>query len=249
VTTLYVPGDSRLHQLAAQVKIVAAVVFMVIVVATPREAVAVFIGYGLVVVALMVMSGIRVAVLLRRMVIEIPFVIFALALPWVGHGPQVAVGPVLLSEPGLWAAWNILAKATIGTGTAVVLSATTSPADFVGGLARLRLPAAMVLIAGFMVRYTEVVVGEVTQMRTAMTARGFTARNVRHWPQVAHALAALFIRTYERGERIHVAMVARGYDGTARGWDSGVTATPAAWGMGLALPVIALTGLGLSVML
>ena len=49
------------------------------------------------------------------------------------------------------------------------------------------------------------------RMRIALASRGFTARNPRHWPVVARSAGALFIRSYERGERVHLAMVSRGH--------------------------------------
>lgn len=219
---------------------VAAVLFVVTVVATPAHLWGAFAFYAALVVSVALLARISPLLMVRRMAIEIPFVLFAVALPFVGQGQQVQVGPFDLSQPGLWAAWNIISKATLGTAVAVLLAATTATADLVGGLARLRLPAVLVLIAGFMVRYAEVVVAEVTRMRTAMAARGFTARHVRAWPMLAQSVGALFIRTYERGERVQVAMMARGFDGSARGWDTGAVATPMMWGAALAFPLAAL---------
>jgi cobalt/nickel transport system permease protein len=64
-----------------------------------------------------------------------------------------------------------------------------------------------------MVRYLEVVTGELQRMRVARASRGFDARNPRHWPVLARSAGALFIRSYERGERVHLAMLSRGYTG------------------------------------
>ena len=74
-------------------------------------------------------------------------------LPLVGQGERVEVLGVALSVEGLWAAWNIVAKGTLGVATSVILAATTPVPELLRGLERLRLPAAFTTIAGFMVRY------------------------------------------------------------------------------------------------
>jgi cobalt/nickel transport system permease protein len=66
---------------------------------------------------------------------------------------------------------------------------------------------------GFMLRYLEVVGDELRRMRIASASRGFSARDPRHWPVLAKGVGALFIRSFERGERVHLAMVSRGYSG------------------------------------
>jgi cobalt/nickel transport system permease protein len=52
------------------------------------------------------------------------------------------------------------------------------------------------------------------RMKVARESRGFRARTVRAWPVLATTAGALFIRSYERGERVHLAMLSRGYDGS-----------------------------------
>jgi cobalt/nickel transport system permease protein len=74
---------------------------------------------------------------------------------------------------------------------------------------------------GFMVRYLDVVTQEMRRMRIARESRGFDGRDVRHWPVLARSAGALFIRSYERGERVHLAMLSRGYTGTMPRTDLG----------------------------
>ena len=94
-------------------------------------------------------------------------------------------------------------------------------------------------IASFMLRYTFVVRDEMTRMRLAREARGFQAAGVRSWPVLAQSAGALFIRSYERGERVHLAMLSRGYDG--RFPQLGGTVTLARdWACGLLVPACAL---------
>ena len=81
------------------------------------------------------------------------------------------------------------------------------------GLERLKLPALMVQIASFMLRYVNVISDEMERMKVARESRGFEATGVKHWKVLATAAGALFIRSYERGERVHLSMLSRGYEG------------------------------------
>ena len=236
---LTIHGHGRPFDIAPHVKVAAALGFMVAVVATPREAFWAFGVQAALVLAVAVSARIPPMFLASRMAVELPFVLFAVFLPFIGTGPRVAFGPFELSVEGIWGAWSILARATLGTATAVLLVATTPVTDVLSGLSRLRVPAALVAIAGFMVRYLEVIYDEAGRMRTAMTARGWHAR-VRHSLRSAGAMAAaLLVRAYERGERVHVAMVARGYDGVMPRVFP-VEASGVDWLVGLAPPVVAL---------
>src|SRR4029079_9330862 len=151
--------------------------------------------------------------LLKRMVVELPFVVFALLLPFVAQAPQTEVLGLTGSESGLLAAWGLLAKGTLGVLASLTLAATTEPHDLLAGRERLRLPSQLVEIMAFMVRYLDVVSDEMQRMKVARASRGFSARNPTHWPVVARSAGALFIRSYERGERAQLAMLYRGYDG------------------------------------
>ena len=115
--------------------------------------------------------------LARRLLIETPFVVFALVLPFVASGNRIDVLGLSLSEPGLVAAWALLAKGTLGVLASLLLAATTEPRDLLVGLARLKVPAALVEIAGFMVRYIDVVANDAGRMRVALASRGFEARS------------------------------------------------------------------------
>ena len=178
----------------------------------------------------------------RRMVVEVPFVLFAILMPFVATGPRVDVGPLRLSEHGLVGAWALLAKGTLGVMASLVLATTTEPRHVVAGLERLRLPGQLVQIMGFMVRYLEVVTGEVARMKVARESRGFRASSVRAWPVLATTAGALFIRSYERGERVHLAMLSRGYTGSLPVTHP-VTATAAQWLAAAILPGAALATL------
>lgn len=211
---LYIPGHSYVHNLPAPVKVVAALAFILVVVATPPEIFWAFGLYGLIIFTVVLLAGIPILTFARRLLIEVPFVIFAFFIPIIGTGPRVEVLGVSLSEAGLLSAWNILAKGTLGVSTSVVLASTTTARDLLAGLEKLKVPGLIVQIAGFMLRYVYVVRDDFERMRVARESRGFHAKGPTQWKVLAHAGAALFVRSYERGERVHLAMLARGYDGS-----------------------------------
>ncbi len=211
---LHFHGHSVVHRAPAHLKVVALVAFMLLVVATPKGWYPAYAGYLLVLVAVIAASRVPPTYILKRMVVEVPFVVFALLMPFIATGPQVEVLGVEVSRSGLAAAAALLVKGTLGVLASLTLAATTEPRHLLAGLERLRVPQLLVQIMGFMIRYLDVVTDEMGRMRVARESRGFTARNVRHWPILARSSGALFIRSYERGERVHLAMLARGYTGT-----------------------------------
>ena len=211
---LHFHGHSPVHRAPAHLKVLALLGFMLLVVATPGDWLPAFAGYLAVLVVVVAVSRVPATYLVKRMVVEVPFVVFALLMPFIATGPRVDVLGVAVSQPGLTAAWTLLVKGTLGVLASLTLAATTEPRDLLAGLERLRVPNLLVQIMGFMVRYLDVVTDEMRRMRVARESRGFTARDVRHWPVIARSAGALFIRSYERGERVHLAMLSRGYTGT-----------------------------------
>lgn len=211
---LYVHGHTRIHRLAPEVKVACAVLFVVAVALTPPQAVWAFGVHAICVGGVAAAAGVGPRFLLTRLTVIIPFVAFALFIPFIGSGERIDVLGVSVSRAGLWGAWNIWAKASLGASTSILLAATTEVPRMLTGMSRLRVPATLTAIGSFMVRYLEVIGGELRRMRTAMAARGYAPRWLWQARPVATAAGALFIRSFERGERVHAAMLARGYTGT-----------------------------------
>ena len=214
VHALYVHGHGRVHRLAPQAKLVSLFGFVLAVVCTPRDAFWAFGAYLAIVAGASIAADLSPALVLRRLAIELPFLAFALFLPFIGQGEQVDVGPLTLSVAGLWGMWSILAKGTLAVAASTVITATTSVPEIIVGLDRLRMPRAVTGIAGFMVRYLDLTVAEARRMSIARQARGHDPRWIWQARATASSAGVLFIRSFERGERVHLAMVSRGYDGS-----------------------------------
>ena len=210
---LHYHGHSPVHRAPAHFKLLTLVGFMLAVVATPPRWWPAYVVAAAFLLVVIVVSRVPFGYLLPRMVIEVPFALFAALMPFVATGSRIDVLGVSVSEPGLQAGATLLVKGTIGVLASLTLAATTEAQDVLRGLQRLRMPELIVQIMGFMIRYLDVVTAEMGRMIVAMRSRGCDPRSPRHWPALARSLGALFIRSYERGERVYLAMLARGYTG------------------------------------
>jgi cobalt/nickel transport system permease protein len=210
---LYLHRHTVVHSLPSHLKIIAALSFILIVVSTPVTQWGAFVAYFLWLFVVVRIAQIPYGTLFKRALIEIPFIFFAILMPFFGSGETIQVGPFELYREGLIAGAGIVVKGTLGVMTAIILSTSTTAREILRGLERLRLPVLMVQIASFMLRYVNVVNDEMERMKIARESRGFEATGMKSWRVLATAAGALFIRSYERGERVHLSMLSRGYEG------------------------------------
>lgn len=221
VSHLFVSGDSVVHRVGAPAKLAGLFGFVVVVAATPRTSVVTLGCAGVLVTGASVLARLPPARVAARLATIIPFIAFAFVLPFIGSGDQVTIAGVSLSVDGLWALWGIVAKATIGATAGIVVTATTPLTELLDGLRRLRFPTVVVAIVAMMLRYLDLVVDQLSRTRRAMLARGHDPRWLWQVRPIASSIGALFVRTYERGERVHLAMLARGYTGEMPGARTG----------------------------
>jgi cobalt/nickel transport system permease protein len=209
-----VAGDpaSAIHRLDPRAKLLAFAGITITAVSAPLTAWPAYAACGLALAVIAVLARVRAATLWSRAKVVLPLVLFvAVFVPFVRAGDPVDLGVVTVSEQGLATFATVGAKAILGTLSAVLLSATTSFPDVLHALERLRAPRLLVLIAAFMYRYLFVIVEEVTRMRAALAARGYAPRHALQAAAIGRVATALFLRTYERAERVHLAMLARGW--------------------------------------
>ncbi|NUS73717.1 MAG: cobalt ECF transporter T component CbiQ [Corynebacteriales bacterium] len=233
----------RLIELPPQCKLAALITFVCALVATPAVQAWALLGQGLLLVCTALILGVSMRTMGRGLRIEAPFLLLAALLPFLADGPTHTVGPFELSESGLQGAWSIVVKAALGACAAVIVAATTPAPALISGAYRLGLPQLMVEIAAFMVRYGVVLREESTRAAHARAARGFGSTKLgfldrlRVW---ARAAAALFVRAFERGERVYVAMLARGYRGGRTSFTPPRSGTVQDWSIAFAVPMLAI---------
>lgn len=237
---LFHSGDSVLHRLPPEVKIVATLIFTIAVVAIPREQFWAFGVCALLLALTASLARIRPLWLVKHAAIELPFVVLAVVLPFAGTGERVEWLGMSLSVDGLYGAWNIAAKGTLGVVASLLLAGTTGVRDLILGMQRLRTPHIFVQIAMFMFRYLDVIADQARRMRIARLSRCHDPRFLWQVKAFASGIGSLFIRSFERGERVYLAMVSRGYTGRLPG-DTATVASSGQWAMALVVPAMAVT--------
>jgi cobalt/nickel transport system permease protein len=209
------PG-SRAHRLDPRAKIVGLLSVTIVAVSTPLEHWPVFGACALVLCVYAGLARVSGREVWRRVRLVLPLVLaIGVVVPFVRNGGSSwALGPFTIHETGLAVFAAVAAKAAIGTASAALLGATTTFPAVLRGLEAMRVPRLLVLIAAFMYRYLFVIVAEAGRMRAALVSRAYRPRHALHAGAMGRVANAMFLRTYGRGERVYLAMLARGYDGT-----------------------------------
>lgn len=202
-----------------------AVAFILVVGLLPVGAfAAIAVAWGAILVGCLV-ARLPILATSRSAFLAAPFILVALPLVVTRTGEPlgtIALGPLHLtvSGEGLRLFATIAAKSWVSVQAALLLVFTTPIPELVEALRRLRLPALLVTTIGFMVRYLTVLGEEAGRMARARSARsadptGRGGGSIRWRAAVTgHMVGTLFLRSYERSERIYAAMQARGFEGT-----------------------------------
>lgn len=214
--------DSFIHRLDPRTRLLCIFAFILAVAATPPGAWQAFAFYLVLVVALILLSRVPLTFVLKRSLVIVPFVlVIALFIPFFKEG-EVAGSyniwgwELRVTYSGLLVLWSVVAKASLSILALVLLSSTTPLPKLLKGLEQLRVPAVFIMIISFMYRYLFVLIDEAMRLRRARDSRSFGGSWLWHLKTIGHMLGTLFLRSYERAERIYAAMLARGFQGPRR---------------------------------
>lgn len=223
----HIPRDSPVHRFDARLKLVLTLTAIVGIALLPSGS---FLAFTLVwVVTILTSMAGRLGPwrLVRGSWIVLPFAVVALPLVFTRPGESllaVDLGPLALTatREGIRDALSIVAKSWLSVQVALLLAYTTPFPNLIDALRALRLPSIMVSIISFMYRYLAVIgqeAGRMNRARASRSASGSGPGGSITWrARVTGAMVgSLFIRSYERSERVYAAMLARGFEGTMRG--------------------------------
>ncbi len=223
----YRPGESLLHRLDPRLKVVLTLAFIVSNLLLPDGAWLAFLASYLFILAGDWLGGLGIGFTTRRSIIALPFVLAALTVVFSIPGNPLVTwhlcSTVLtVTEAGLLRFASIMLRAFLSVQGAILLAATTRFPDLIHALEHLHVPKLLVTIIAFLYRYLFVLTDEALRMMRARAARSARLPGQRGGSLPWRARAAgnmvgqLFLRSYERGDRVYAAMLARGYTGQMR---------------------------------
>lgn len=205
-------GDSAVHRLDPRAKVAATALFVVTVVSFPKYEVASLAPFVLFPVVVAAAGGIPAGPIAKRVAAVSPFALFVgLFNPLFDRGTAV-IAPGIAISAGWVSFASIMVRFALTASAVLLLVATTSFPGICRALRRLGLPAPFVSQLLFLYRYLFVLLEEAARAARAREARSFGKRGtgLRAFARLA---GALLLRTVERAERIHAAMLARGFRG------------------------------------
>jgi cobalt/nickel transport system permease protein len=207
-------GDSFIHRLDPRVKIVVVFLFSVVVAVSTRFAVLVSaLALGVCVTWL---ASLPTKELLRRLVPINIFIIFLwLFLPFTFEGkPLFSVGPLVGTHEGVLYATQITIKSNAIVVVLIALVSSTSILTLGHAMHELRVPKKIVHLFFFTYRYIHVIYREYFRLVNAMKVRGFRpGTNMHTYKTLAYLVGMLLVRSCDRAQRVHRAMLCRGFRG------------------------------------
>src|SRR5688572_13009768 len=223
----YHESESFLHRLDPRVKVVVTVVFILSNALLPDGA---WIAFGLSWLFLLlanVLSNLGISYTFKRSLVALPFALIALTVLFSMPGKPLSTFHFLfwdltITDTGLLRFVSILIRSWLSVQMAILLVATVRFPDLIHALEHLRVPSVLTTIIAFLYRYLFVLADEVFRLVRAREARsaslGMPGRrpggSVAWRARVAGNMAGqLFLRSYERSDRVYNAMLARGYAG------------------------------------
>lgn len=203
------------HSLAPRTRLLCILLIVFAIALTPNGRWWTWAIYGLGVLGVILLSRVTLPVLLKRVIVEFAFVGVVLLGTLFREGGEVlwSWGVLRITTVGLTVLGSVTLKALLSLLMLNVLTLTTSISALLNALVVLRVPPLLVAILASMYRYISVLMREFNAMRRAAACRNWSGSDRWQRRVIGNMMGSLFIRTYDRGERVHQAMLARGYQG------------------------------------
>lgn len=218
-------GDTSLHRLDPRAKVLATLVFILCVVSFGRYEFSALIPFFIFPACLVAAGRLPAGYLAGKVALVAPFAVaVGIFNPFFDRSLLIHLGPIGVS--GGWVSFaSILVRTALTVGAALTLTALTGFAPICRALVRLGMPKAFAMQLLFLYRYLFVLAEEGGRASRARELRSFGKKGL-GLASYASLLGHLLLRTWQRAERTHMAMLARGYNGSFPGGEGGRFGVP-----------------------
>ncbi|NVN98091.1 MAG: cobalt ECF transporter T component CbiQ [Geobacteraceae bacterium] len=205
-------GDTALHRLDARAKVIVTALFVMLVVSHDRYQLAALFPFVIFPVALIAAGNLPFTYIARKILLLCPFVIVVgIFNPLIDRAILLHLGPFAIS--GGWLSFfSILTRSILTVGSAFTLLALTGFPAVCRALEQLGMPRPFAIQLLFLYRYIFVLTEEGGRAARARQLRscGKKGMGIRSFGTL---IGNLLLRTWQRAERVHIAMLSRGFDG------------------------------------
>jgi len=208
-------ADTPIGRVDPRAKLVSTAAFLLAVASYGRYELSALLPLALYPATLLALGDVRVGPILWRIAIASPLaVLVGVANPFLDRAPVGRVGPFLVTA-GMVSFASILVRFVLSVSAALLLVATTGLHSVASALAFFRVPRVLVTQLLFLYRYLFVLSGELARSLRAHALRS-PSRPVPSLRVAGSMLGQVLLRTVDRAQRIHSAMLCRGFDGEVR---------------------------------
>jgi len=216
---------SLIHHLDPRIKVVITLAFIISNALLPDGAWIAFALAWLFILIANAFSQLGIGFTFRRSFIAFPFALAAITVLFSIPGKPVSSFHFLMwnftiTDAGLLRFVSIVIRSWLSVQMAILLVAVTEFPKIIHALTHLRVPPIITTIISFLYRYLFVLTDEVMRLLRARQARSAASPGQRSGGSVqwrariaGHMAGQLFLRSYERSDRIYNAMLSRGYKG------------------------------------
>ncbi len=214
ITETFAFNDSAVHRMDPRLRVLSGALYSLVVALASRFEI---LGAALALaVVLAAVARLNPVAVLKRLAVVNGLVLFLwVILPLTYEGiPWFFMGPFPVTREGVMLCATITLKSNAIVLWSIVFFSTMPVAVLGHALNRLRMPAKLVALLLMTYRYIFVLESERVQLLRAVRMRSFSPRtNLHTYRTYAYMVGMLLVRAADQGERVHQAMLCRGFSG------------------------------------
>lgn len=208
-------NDTVIHRIDPRIKVLTTAFFMLAVVSFNKYSISAMLPFGLFLIIPLGLANIPIGYIGKKLLLVSPFAIMVgIFNPLFDQQPLLQLGTVTIT--GGWVSFlSILLRFTLTVSAVLILIATTGFNAACMAMVKMGMPKIFAVQLLILYRYIFVLIDEGLCMYRARTLRSFQKKAM-DLKTFGHMVGQLLLRTLDRAQRIHLAMLCRGFDGTIR---------------------------------